>query len=176
MRIVFLILFFLCSNVFASPSPATSTSIITDLSKGYFLSYQGIDIRLDQSAWNIKPGSKPLNYSFSLKQEDPKFTGEFSLKLFDQTKKNTIEANTKKWLKEYAQFGFEVLGTKTFTQNSEKGVVIDLFQAASIKQTRQIIFQNEKWMAIFTCQDSEKSFKSTLNLCNDLVKNFGWKR
>lgn len=173
MKLILLIVFISLQS-FASPHPGASTSILTDLNKGYFLKFHGFDIQLDSSDWGIKSNSKPMDYVFLLKKNLPQFTGQFSLKIFENTKKANLETNTKKWLKEYSQFGFEILGTKTFTQNNQKGVVIDLFQSSKIKQTRQIIFQNDKQLAIFTCQDTEKSFKNTLSLCNQLIKNFRW--
>lgn len=86
-----------------------------------------------------------------------------------------IDQYVKRWTKEYPKFGFDVKGSKKFTMNGEKGVVVDLINPAKKRQLRQVIFMKDNRAVLMTCRDHISTFKSSLAECNKMIKTFAWK-
>lgn len=86
----------------------------------------------------------------------------------------TLESYTKKWMRDYTSYGFEVLGTNSFQQNGAKGLVIDLVHKKADYQLRQVLFLKNKRVVILTCRDQQKKFQQTLIGCNQISRTFEW--
>ena len=86
----------------------------------------------------------------------------------------TLENYTKRWIKDYLSYGFEVLGTQTFFQNNDKALVVDLLHRNSQQQLRQVLFLKNKRVVTLTCRDQQKTFQMTLNGCNQISRTFQW--
>ena len=93
----------------------------------------------------------------------------------DELDKNVpIEKYIQKWMKEYPRYGFDVLGSKPFVQNKQKGYVLDLVNRDQQKQLRQVVFLKEKRAVILTCRDRVATFQTSLKSCNEIIKTFVW--
>lgn len=161
-----------------APHPATTSSVLTDPEKGFSFYSYGFKLNLNGSKWNpVQKDSDSLfaEVEFQKKNLKDKISNaQINLRMDQLTKNQGIEAYAKKWMRDYPQYGFEVLGTKTFGHSGGQGVVVDLFHRPNGKQLRQVILLKEKKVAILTCSDQKKSFAETLADCNKIVKNFSW--
>ena len=164
MSLMVLLAQILMISAFAAPYPATSSSTLTDPNKPGF--YKSLPYTL-KAAFRL---GYDLDGNFQLTNE----SSSFFIKLVDMPETHSLDSFSKKWIKDYSSLGFNLLGTKAFTQNELRGLVIDLFHKKEGRQIRQVLFKGSGKVAILTCQDSEKSFSETLSECNNLTKSFTW--
>lgn len=161
---------------FAAPHPVTTSSILTDPEKGQ--SFRGFGFKLALTHSNWIPLQKENEGLFAEVQfqnkNDLAGKGQISLRMDHLAKPQSIETYAKKWMRDYPHYGFEVLGTKAFSQGGGQGLVVDLFLRQSNKQLRQVILLQDKKVAIFTCSNDKSKFAALLGDCNQLVKSFNW--
>lgn len=168
----------------AAPMPGTASSKLVAPQLGLYRSPLGFQISSGNSGWlhgeppkdnkfiatvyrapanSAQPGSKDLVAGASLTVR------------VDELKKNmAIDKYIQRWLKEYPKYGFDVLGSKSFVQNKQRGYVVDLLNRDKKKQLRQVVFINEKKAVILTCRDQSVSFKQALKGCNQIIRTFSW--
>lgn len=93
----------------------------------------------------------------------------------DELKKDTsIDRYIQRWMKEYPRYGFDVLGSKPFVQNNQRGYVLDLVNREQGKQLRQVVFVKQKNAVILTCRDQIATFNTSLKSCNQIIRTFTW--
>lgn len=97
-----------------------------------------------------------------------------TVRVDDLKKETTLDKYVQRWMKEYPRFGFDVLGSGAFSQNKQRGYVLDLVNRDQKKQLRQVVFLKGKEAVILTCRDNQSTFKDTLKSCNEIVRNFTW--
>ena len=85
-----------------------------------------------------------------------------------------LDKYIQKWMKEYPRYGFDVLGSKPFVQNKQRGYVLDLVNREQGKQLRQVVFLKQKKAVILTCRDRIVSFQDNLKGCNKIIRSFEW--
>lgn len=161
----------------AAPFPVSSSSILTDPQKGLFLQRHGFNLNTKGTKWTLssEPGESAFeSYQYRLNKAGSSEKALLSLRMDQLEKSSTLEAYAKKWMKEYPQFGYEVLGTRQLKFGGGQGLLVDLVQKNKGQQVRQLILGNGKKIAILTCTDDQKSFKSTLTDCNDILNTFKW--
>ncbi len=177
----------------ASPVPAMGSSALTSSEKGYFFHRKGFSLSRGNTQWipNINPEqlSPPTNSSqlppensqqnsgkeeISIRFENPLSKGFLSVRTNTLASPTNLMAYTKKWTHDYAYYGFDLLGTKPFSQGKTKGYVVDLYHPKQLKQLRQVIFLQEQVVVTLTCSDEKKSFPATLHGCNAIIKTFSW--
>lgn len=172
----FLFVFLFHASVLAAPHPATTSSLLTDPDKGLAFRSYGFKLSLENFAW--RPVQKESDSIFaevefeSEKQKSSK--AQIGLRMDQLSKQQSIESYAKKWMRDYPQYGLEILGTKTFVHSSGQGLVVDLFHRQNQRQLRQVILLKDKKVVIFTCSNSKPVFAETLTDCNHLVKKFTW--
>lgn len=167
---------FISSLLKAAPYPATSTSILTDPEKGYsFLSF-GFKISTAQTSW--KPQYEESTGIFPEIRFEPKAAintkATMALRMDELSDNTNLTTYARKWMREYPQYGLEVLGTKSLKLGGGNSLIIDLFQKTKGKQLRQVVFQKNKKLVILTCQDQQTQFNNTLNSCNQIIRSFEW--
>ena len=164
-----------CNFSNAAPHPGMGSSLLTSPEKGLFYAMKGFRVEAPPQ-WKIDIDSNEiLNDEFSVSYTS-KTSPSLNLSLKTDTLKtnNTLEGYAKKWMKDYASYGFDILGAKTFSTNNAKGLVVDLTHKKKSQQLRQVIFVNKKTAVTLTCADSIKNFQSTLVECNGIFKSFSW--
>ncbi len=162
-------------NLEAAPYPATSSSAFTDPALGHFLLHHGFKISNHGSHWlpaSENDSSQDETIRFASKETSE--TGFITIKSEKANKTASLNLYNRKWMKEYPNYGFEVLSTTAFDLNSQPALVVDLLSRAKGKQIRQVIFKNDDKIAILTCVDDRGSFSKSLKECNEIVKNFRW--
>ena len=97
-----------------------------------------------------------------------------TVRVDDLDKEVPLDRYIAKWMKEYPRYGFDVLGSKPFVQNKQKGYVLDLVNRNQGKQLRQVVFLKQKKAVILTCRDGVATFQKSLASCNQIIKTFTW--
>ncbi len=178
MNFVCLLLFLgLSSLSLAAPYPATSSSALTDPSKGLF--FHGFGFRLKRMTADWAPSPVLKNSSRDSLRIEPlskKKSQEASISLHLEKMEKTVALDTyaRKWMREYSSYGFEVLGIKRVLLNKEKALLIDLTHQKRNRQLRQAILQDKDRIAVVTCIDKKDLFPDTLAVCNEFLRNFEW--
>ncbi len=161
---------------FGAPHPGTSTSLLTDPEKGLFMAPLGFTVKTEGTGWVPKtrpqtPIFESFRYAPKIDKDSDAFMSVRSDKLAD---KMSLEVYAKKWLRDYPQFGFELLGTKAIQIQKSPALVIDFIQKEKNRQIRQVIVQSGAKLAVFTCTDKKTEFSKTLATCNKIIRSFEW--
>lgn len=171
------LLFFAIAPANAAPHPGATSSLVAPR-LGVFRSPLGFEIASGSSGWSQIPAPSDNKYVAAVykpraseaKGESPMLT----VRIDTLNKDTTLDAYVRRWSKEYPKFGFDVLGSQPFTQNNERGYVLDLINRDSNRQLRQVVFIKKKKAVILTCRDQSASFKDTLRSCNEIIRTFRW--
>ncbi len=176
-KVLFLVFIFI-EFVHSAPFPATSTSLITDPTEGKFFSFHGFYFNTSKLPWTlVDDANTSLFESFKFAPIDSQKRGSAQLTL----RKDTLGLNKNlqqyavKWMKEYPQFGFEVLTTKNMILGGGEAFLIDFIHKGKGQQVRQIVLRKEKKVVIMTCSDEIQKFKSTVTDCNQMMTSFSWR-
>ena len=97
-----------------------------------------------------------------------------TVRVDDLDKDVPLDRYIAKWMKEYPRYGFDILGSKPFVQNKQKGYVLDLVNRDQGKQLRKVVFMKQKKAVILTCRDQVATFQTSLTSCNQIIKTFTW--
>jgi len=104
-------------------------------------------------------------------------SGEEQLKVQSQSHLGTdtnLEAYARQWMKDYSAFGFDVMGSKSFTQGQARGYVIDLLHHTQKRELRQVVFVQSGKAVVLTCSPGNQALSQSLPFCNAIVKSFRW--
>lgn len=163
----------------AAPMPATSTSKLVAPQLGLFRSPTGFEISSGASGWihSVAPQDSRYIQTVYRAPKDPadkKTAASLTVRIDKLEKPVAMNKYVQRWQKEYPKYGFDVLGSKPFSQNKIKGFVLDLVNRDSQKQIRQVVFMKDTNAVILTCRDDAKSFKDSLKNCNQIIRTFNW--
>lgn len=176
-------LFLNTASAVAAPIPGTSSSAMMAPKLGIYRSPLGYEIKTADSGF--KQVAAPSDnkfietvYRHVAAGKGKVGNGTLTVRVDKLEKSTSLKNYVSRWQREYPKYGFDLLGSKAFTQNKTQGYVIDLINKKSNRQLRQVIFMNEpkKSAVILTCRDNTKSFQSTLKGCNEIIRSFAWKR
>lgn len=151
----------------AAPHPGSVGSVLFDKSNGLSFSSKGFILPSEGTNWQMVSNDR-----FELTSD--KASALMTVHTEELKKKQDIEAYSKQWLKEYSQFGFELLGTKPIGDTRYPALLVDLYHRKTDKQIRQVIRLNDKKVAILTCSHDRKGFNEVLTQCNQLMEKFSW--
>ncbi len=106
--------------------------------------------------------------------KDSQMTGSLSVRTDKMASNVSLETYAKKFMRDYPNYGFDVLGSKTVAINQSMGLVVDMIQKTKNKQLRQVILKRNSQVAIITCLDDKEYFLKTIVSCNQIIKSFEW--
>jgi hypothetical protein len=160
---------------FAAPYPATSTSALTAPEKGLYFLHKGFSVKTDGSTWTpIATSEDSLLDTVRFADKNAPDAASLSVRTDRVAKNASLELYTRKWMRDYPNYGFEVLATKQFNLNGNQALIVDMLSRAKNKQIRQVVLKNEDKVAIMTCLDNKDSFTKSLKECNQIIKTFTW--
>lgn len=160
------------SIAYASPHPGIGSSGLVAPDRGLFWAREGFILNSGQTGWSLTEAEEAKDQVTYMANNKSK--GSLSVKVDKLKVEQSVEAYAKKWMKDYINYGFELLGTQTFQQHNSQGLVIDFDHKKSFQQIRQILFLKSKTAVILTCTDDKKQFLKTLQGCNEIAKSFTW--
>lgn len=156
-------------------------------SSGLFWLSQGFRLGTEGTAWIIDEKPKTTVETFLSESTSAKTALEgatYSLVAFPSARlrietedlkvKSTLESYTKRWVKEYFQYGFKILSTKPMKLNGHPTIVYDLMSRAKDVQIRQIIQVHNGKAIVITCSDKKDSFQKSVAHCNRMAQNLAW--
>lgn len=170
---------FSSSSVLAAPMPGTATSKLVAPQLGIYRSPLGFEIAAGDSGW--VHAQAPVNNKFvATVYHAPKAKGaktdtaSLTVRVDKLSKEMALEKYIQKWMKEYPKYGFDVLNSRSFSENKQKGYFLDLKNKDNGRQLRQVIFMKQKTAVILTCRDQAATFQASLKNCNQIVRTFNW--
>lgn len=201
-NIVFILVGLFASTSFAAPIPGTASSKLVSPEIGLYRSPNGFTIAAGKSGWTLTSPPKDSKHvaamylpreATSVAQQmkaDLQAKGDvvkttrqpasqeskaaLTVRVDELKKETTLDKYVQRWMKEYPRYGFDVLGSAAFTQNKQRGYVLDLVNRDQKKQLRQVVFVKDKKAVILTCRDQQATFKDSLKSCNEIIRNFTW--
>ena len=109
---------------------------------------------------------------FASKDKNEK--GSLSIRTDKVAKTASLELYTRKWMRDYPNYGFEVISAKNFSLNGNPALVVDMLSRSKNKQIRQVILKKDDRVAVMTCLDDRTTFNKALSNCNQIIKSFSW--
>lgn len=162
----------------AAPHPTTSSSILASAEEGYFFKSLGFKMSTKGTLWTTLPVERDsMVQSVKLGpmgSESNAKAPRLSVRVDKIDKKMTLETYSKKWMRDYTNFGFETLGNQVIQLGGGKALVVDLIQRKQNKQLRQIVLNKDQKVAVLTCIDEKDKFAQTLPICNHIARSFEW--
>jgi hypothetical protein len=159
--------------VYAAPYPATGSSLLVAPEMGLFWKRQGFSVKTSGTGWQLgSPLPEDEGQVRYIRPNQP--TASLSVRTEALKTDMTLENYSKRWMRDYVSYGFELLGTQSFGQDGNKGLVVDLLHKKNEQQLRQVLFLKNKRVVILTCRDQQKGFEQTLLGCNQISKSFQW--
>jgi len=175
---IFLVLIILLSlDLSAAPMPTAGSSILNSPQWSSAFSQMGFSLKNISTEWvflNNSNDKTTFNQELSLGLKTLSETARLNLKIETPKNKTSVENYVKKFLRDYNQYGFELLSSKTMILNNSNVVVVDLMQKNKATQSRQIFLSNKDKILTATCIDKTEYFQMTSTLCNQLLNNLNW--
>ncbi|WP_413558792.1 hypothetical protein [Bdellovibrio sp. HCB209] len=160
---------------FAAPYPATSTSALTAPEKGLYFMHKGFTLKTEGSTWTtVATSEDSLLDTIRFADKNNPDAASLSVRTDRVAKNASLDLYTRKWMRDYPSYGFEVLATKQFNLNGNQALIVDMLSRAKNKQIRQVVLKNDDKVAIMTCLDSKDTFSKSLQQCNQIIKTFSW--
>ncbi len=159
----------------AAPYPATSSSALTTPEKGLYFLHRGFTLKTEGTDWvPVSNSEQSLLDTVRFSSKENSKSGSLSIRTDKVAKNASLELYTRKWMRDYPNYGFEVISAKNFSLNGSPALVVDMLSRTKNKQIRQVILKNEDRVAIMTCLDDKKNFSKSLQSCNQIMKTFAW--
>lgn len=159
----------------AAPYPATSTSALTAPEKGLYFLHKGFTLKTEGSDWVPVNGPEDsLLETVRFADRDRSKTGSLSIRVDKVAKNASLELYTRKWMRDYPNYGFEVISAKNFQLGGSPALVVDMLSRGKNKQIRQVVSKNDDQVAVLTCLDDKSRFNESLKQCNQIMKSFSW--
>lgn len=167
-----------CTVCDATPIPAAGTSALTDPSKASAVWSQEMDVSRSVANWQLnaleRQEDKTKSMEFTLKEGSEK--ARLQVYRREISKAETLDSQVKKWSKEFAQYGFEILAAKQIHSLQYDSYTFDLYHRDKQIQARQVLIPNQQSLAIVTCMDDKTSFARTFGDCQEFVRNLKIKK
>lgn len=179
LKYAFLITLFSPVILLSAPLPTTGSSVVNSPKWNTAFSQMGFSFKLVSDEWvylenpsqNRLPANQQIDMGFKTLSE----SARLSLKTENYRGKINLEAYAKKYLRDYNQYGFEVISSKSIKINNIPAIVVDLIQKNKLTQSRQIFLNDNNKITIASCIDKTDYFSMTSNMCNQLINNYNWR-
>lgn len=137
--------------------------------------HKGFVLKTEGTSWRpVAKMEESLLDTIRFAAKDSPKQGSLSIRTDKIAKTASLELYTRKWMRDYPNYGFEVLAAKNFTLNGSPALVVDMVSRSKNKQIRQVILKKEDRVAIMTCLDNRDTFSKALENCNQIMKSFAW--
>jgi hypothetical protein len=158
----------------AAPHPATSSSVLTAPEKGLYFQHKGFNLKTEGTTWVPVASTESVLDTVRFSSPDKNEKGSLSVRTDSVAKNASLELYTRKWMRDYPSYGFEVLSAKSFTLNGQPALVVDMLSRSKNKQIRQVILKKDARVAVMTCLDDKATFNKSLQSCNRIIQSFTW--
>lgn len=159
----------------AAVQPLTGSSIVNQIQSGAVLSQMGFEVKNFPSNWALK---KPLNddaATIEIGSDDINSKSLLSFRTETVPVKTDLEKYVRQYLRDYNQYGFEVIGLQSLKQANANSVIVDLNQKNKATRSRQVFYKKNDKIVMATCLDDFEQFSKTILICNTVLNTFQWR-
>ncbi len=165
-------LFFLSgTNLLAAPHPLTSSSIVNQTSNPSAFSQMGFSLELIPENWSFTKNIYSSQDTIEIGADSKTL---LSFRSESVSVRTQLETYVRQYLRDYNQYGFEVIGLQSHAKSYVPSVIVDLKQKNKLSKSRQVFFYKQNKMIIATCTDDLNKFDQTLAICNRILSRFKW--
>lgn len=154
----------------AAPHPASGSSLLNTVQNSVVFSQLGFDLKNIPHDWQLQ---SPLETS--LLEIGPKDKTVLSFRTEPITTDINLEKYVRQYLRDYNQYGFEVMGLQSLAKTKNNTVVVDLIQKNKAVKSRQVFYKKNNEILLATCLDIFENFDRTINICNQVLNTLSWK-
>ncbi len=161
-------------QIFAQSPQAFRT--LQKLDPEFFWKEQKFTFQNSLRDWTLQALQQdPANFKkiYRFKKE-PKDSGFLQIEFQNLKTPMDFHSSSKKWIKDFAQLGFQVLQAKNQKSDSSELFIGDLLDPKTNKQSRFILMMKGKQIVTLTCSEDAKNFLVFLDDCQKKIKNFRW--
>lgn len=166
----FFFLLFLSLNVKASPHPTAGSTLLNTVQNSAVFSQLGFELNKIPTEWQLQ---NPIETS--LLAMGPKNKTILSFQIESTTPSTNLEKYVRQYLRDYNQYGFEVIGLQSLAKTKNNTVVVDLIQKNKTVKSRQVFYKKNSEILLATCIDNFENFDRTINTCNEVLGTLRWK-
>lgn len=166
---------FIPSKSFAAPLPLTGSSLINQLQSGVVLGQLGFKVQNFPADWQLKTTLESETMSLEMGPPDPHSKAVLSFKSDTVSIKTNLENYVRHYLRDYNQYGFEVIGLQSLKQPGLNSVIVDLNQKNKVTRSRQVFYKKDDKIVTATCIDDFDKFSKTILTCNSIFESFQWR-
>lgn len=163
----------------SAPLPTTGSSVLNSPRWTTAFSQMGFSFKLVADEWvfleNSMQAQSPAQQQIDLGFKTLSDTARLSLKTENYKGQVHLESYAKKYLRDYNQYGFEVISTQSMKINNQTVLVVDLMQKNKKTQSRQIFMSAKNKVTIASCIDKTETFSLTSSMCNQLLNQYQWR-
>ncbi len=160
----------------AAPHPMSGSSLINQVQTSSVFSQMGFQIKKIPADWILKT---PVVVDGQIIEMAPIHSVYKSVLSFSAEKvspKTDLEKYVRQYLRDYNQYGFEVIGLQSLKQSGFNSVIVDLNQKSKATRSRQVFYKKEDKIILATCIDSFEKFNKTVLTCNAILDTFQWRQ
>lgn len=176
----FLVLFL--NSVFAAPHPGVGSSVLQQPDQGSLFSMFGFKNPALNKKWKLSPqqmGSESIQLDFvSSNLHAQESTTAISFKLEKISEKTHLNQLTRKYLKDYNSYGFNVKNVDPVTVPTKSNIEVlklNTVHKANSSASIQYLIRKSDQLIVMTCIGSFENHDSTTSECKTLFDNMIWK-
>ncbi|MBC7464489.1 MAG: hypothetical protein H7256_00725 [Bdellovibrio sp.] len=159
----------------AAVQPLTGASIINQIHSGAAFSQMGFEVKSFPSNWMIKKPMTDEASTIEIGSDEATSKALLSFRTENVNPKVDLEKYVRQYLRDYNQYGFEVVGLQSLKQNEQNSVVVDLNQKNKATRSRQVFYKKNDKIVMATCLDDFDHFTKTIQTCNNVLNTFRWR-
>lgn len=159
----------------ASIHPLSGSSFVNNLQSNVVFSQLGFKVSSIPKDWVAKNISDVQSESIEIGPNDPLSKTVLSFHNEKINSKINLESYVRQHLRDYNQYGFEVIGLQNHSKSDSSSIIVDLTQKNKKTKSRQVFFQRESQLIIASCLDDFDRFEQTITICNQILGSFQWK-
>jgi hypothetical protein len=168
--------------LWAAPYPATSSSVLTS-DNSYFYSDWGFEIEKNNLGWlRLVPEQKDpyflATYRPLLSAPDARAILNIRVDpIKDREEKSapiSLTSYINHWTKQFPKFGMDVMKVQYTVKNGKNTAVVDSVNQSTKIQSRQYVFWQDSFVAIFACTDRATEFSASIYPCEKIIESLRW--
>ena len=162
-------------NAKAAVHPLTSSSLVNQVNFGTAFSQMGFQVQNFPNTWILKKPLTANSSTIEIGSSDSSVKSLLSFHTETVSPKTDLEKYVRQYLRDYNQYGFEVVGLQSLKQTSLNSVIVDLNQKNKATRSRQVFYKKNDKIVMITCLDNFEQFSKTILLCNSVLNTFQWR-
>lgn len=167
-----LMLSYLIHFVIAATHPLTGSSIINNPTNSLALSQMGFSVGQVPDDWvyykTLDDSAKAIEIGTDKKTL-------LTFRSENVAAKTQFEPFVRQYLRDYNQYGFDVVGLESIKNPLTPTIIVDLKQKNKSYKSRQVFFYKPGQIIVATCADEASQFQKTFAICNKILNSFQWK-